>query len=117
LIVQASDSIDFWYSIGSTYSYLTIVRLDDVAKREGLSFRWRPFFVRPIKSDEISGALASATDQARQQNVFGVPTFVTRGEMFWGDDRRRAILFSGRFAPRVVCADAKVRLLLCSAIG
>jgi 2-hydroxychromene-2-carboxylate isomerase len=188
--VRASDSIDFWYSIGSTYSYLTIARLDDVAKREGVSFRWRPFYVRTImmeqnnipfstkpikakymwrdlerraqgygipirlpvtypppemelanrvavlgeregwgpdyaretyrrwfvegespggdanmagtlkaigqdparvvaaaKADDIAGVLAGATDEARRQNVFGVPTFVTRGEIFWGDDR------------------------------
>lgn len=40
--------IDFWFSIGSTYSYLTIMRLTDVAAREGVSFTWRPFNVREM---------------------------------------------------------------------
>ena len=26
-------------------------------------------------------------DEARALGIFGVPTFVTRGELFWGDDR------------------------------
>ncbi len=40
--------IDFWYSIGSTYSYLTVMRLPDVAQASGVSFRWRPFDVRHV---------------------------------------------------------------------
>jgi 2-hydroxychromene-2-carboxylate isomerase len=187
---NGADGIDFWYSMGSSYSYLTIARLDDVASRERISFRWRPFNVRvimmeqqnipfankPVKakymwrdlerraqkygipmslpipfpapdmelanrvavlgeregwgsaytkaayhrwfvhreivggepnlanslkaigkepsqilatarSDDIGVALQSANDEARRLNVFGVPSFVTRGEVFWGDDR------------------------------
>ncbi|WP_353472275.1 DsbA family protein [Salipiger sp. H15] len=41
-------AIDFWYSIGSTYSYLTVMRLPAVAEAEGLEFRWRPFNVRHV---------------------------------------------------------------------
>jgi 2-hydroxychromene-2-carboxylate isomerase len=41
-------TIDFWYSIGSTYSYLTVMRLAGVEARSGLSFRWRPMDVRSI---------------------------------------------------------------------
>ncbi|MBO6775707.1 MAG: 2-hydroxychromene-2-carboxylate isomerase [Marinibacterium sp.] len=40
--------IDFWYSIGSTYSYLTVLRLPTVAEAEGVTFRWRPFDVRYV---------------------------------------------------------------------
>lgn len=40
--------VDFWYSIGSTYSYLTIMRLADVEKASGAAFRWRPFNVRHV---------------------------------------------------------------------
>lgn len=40
--------IDFWYSIGSTYSYLTVMRLPEVAVEEGVTFRWRPFNVRHV---------------------------------------------------------------------
>jgi len=41
-------TIDFWYSIGSTYSYLTVKRLPSVAQAAGITFRWRPFNVRYV---------------------------------------------------------------------
>ncbi|WP_306005888.1 2-hydroxychromene-2-carboxylate isomerase [Aquicoccus porphyridii] len=40
--------IDFWYSIGSTYSYLTVMRIDRVAQDHGLDVTWKPFDVRTI---------------------------------------------------------------------
>lgn len=182
--------IDFWFSIGSTYSYLSVMRLPRVAAETGISFAWRPFNVRaimremenipfankPVKaaymwrdigrraarygfapvlpapyplaelelanrvaivaaaegwceaytraayrrwfehgapagsepnlSESIADAgqqpaevlaranaaegvdgLAAATDSARALGIFGSPTFVTGGELFWGDDR------------------------------
>ncbi|SNT04968.1 2-hydroxychromene-2-carboxylate isomerase [Tropicimonas sediminicola] len=44
--------IDFWYSIGSTYSYLTVMRLPEVAKASGVAFRWRPFNVRHVMVEQ-----------------------------------------------------------------
>ncbi|HUN51171.1 MAG TPA: DsbA family protein [Candidatus Sulfotelmatobacter sp.] len=185
-----NDPIDFWFSVGSTYSYLTISRLAQVETASGIRFNWRPFNVRavmlemnnipfttkpvklaymwrdverraaryglPVKvpapyplpelelanrvailgreegwcadyaratyrrwfvagepagsepnlsaslrdigqdpmrvlplagSDRIGSALAAATDAARKLGIFGAPTFITRGELFWGDDR------------------------------
>jgi 2-hydroxychromene-2-carboxylate isomerase len=40
--------IDFWFSIGSTYTYLSVMRLAEVAERSAVRFRWRPFDVRAI---------------------------------------------------------------------
>jgi 2-hydroxychromene-2-carboxylate isomerase len=40
--------IDFWYSIGSTYTYLSVMRLDAIAAEANAVFRWRPFNVREI---------------------------------------------------------------------
>ena len=40
--------LDFWYSIGSTYSYLSVMRLPDLARRPGCDVVWRPFNVRAI---------------------------------------------------------------------
>jgi len=182
--------IDFWFSIGSTYTYLTVWRLCCVEANKGVRFRWRPFSLRsiiqemdnvpfatkPIKlaymwrdlerraslyglpinvpapyplkefdlanrvaivgqmegwcaayaraayrrwlvdgkepgsepnlseslveagqepsrvltlarSDAVARAFAVATDEARKMRIFGAPTFVARGEVFWGDDR------------------------------
>lgn len=41
-------TIEFWFSIGSTYSYLSVARLADVAAANSVEFRWRPFNVRSI---------------------------------------------------------------------
>jgi 2-hydroxychromene-2-carboxylate isomerase len=182
--------IDFWFSIGSTYTYLTVMRLGDYSDEMGVSFNWRPFNVRTImveqknipfagkpvkaaymwrdierradrygvpivvpvpyplehlalanqvalvgtregwgadyvvetyrrwfqdgqpsgsepnlseslkcvgqdpdrvialaRSDEIEMALQKNTETAKDLGVFGAPTFVVDGEMFWGDDR------------------------------
>lgn len=40
--------IGFWFSIGSTYSYLTVMRLGEVERETGIAFDWRPFSVRAI---------------------------------------------------------------------
>jgi len=40
--------IDFWISIGNTYSYLSVMRLKSVEAERGVSFRRRPFSVRAI---------------------------------------------------------------------
>ena len=182
--------IDFWVSIGSTYSALSVLRADQVAAAQGVVFRWRPFSVRqimieqnnipfrdkPVKAaymwrdiarrapmyglsfrlpapyplpgldlancvaivgarenwgaaytratyrrwfceaeaageepnlsasiveagkdparvlalagtPEIEAAYRAATEEARAIGVFGSPTFVVAGEVFWGDDR------------------------------
>jgi 2-hydroxychromene-2-carboxylate isomerase len=183
-------TVDFWYSIGSTYSYLTVMRLPGVARASGIAFRWRPFNVRHVmvvqnnipfkdkpvktaymwrdiqrravrygltpiipapyplpglvyanqvailgadegwgedytratyrrwfesgqpageepnlseslaeigqdplrvlhvaKSDRIEAELNAATREAMALGVFGTPSFVVEGELFWGDDR------------------------------
>ena len=45
-------SIDFWYSIGSTYSYLTVMRLPEVAQAQDVVVRWRPFNVRHVMIEQ-----------------------------------------------------------------
>lgn len=44
-------SIDFWLSIGSTYTYLTVMRLPEIERKTGVTFRWRPFSVRTIMQE------------------------------------------------------------------
>jgi 2-hydroxychromene-2-carboxylate isomerase len=184
-----SDPIDFWFSIGSMYAFLTVMRMDRVEDTTNVRFVWRPFSVRKImvemdnrpaskpkkleymwrdihrraamygfafegeapyplknfdlanrvamvgaregwcadyvratyrrwfidkqecgsepnlsdslreigedpariialaESAEIARAYDDATDEARRTGIFGSPTFVSRGEVFWGDDR------------------------------
>ena len=184
-------NIDFFFSIGSTYTYLTVTRILDVEKKHQIKFNWKPFSVRIImnemnnhpfppdkknkvdymwrdierraegygffaktpvpyplsqldlanklailglkegwgidyvrltykrwfqdgkepatepniseickelnidkekvlksaSSDEIENQYLKNTDSARQNKVFGSPSFIVNSEIFWGDDR------------------------------
>jgi 2-hydroxychromene-2-carboxylate isomerase len=40
---MAAASIDYWFTMGSTYNYLTAMRIDAVARAAGVAVRWRPF--------------------------------------------------------------------------
>jgi len=183
-------AIDFWFSIGSTYTYLSVARLAAVEAGSGVAFVWHPFNVRTImlaqnnipfankpakaaymwrdiarraarlgrspklpapypirdlalanqvallgmregwgqryvtesyrlwfdagldagdvpniaaslrhagqdpdaalaraRSEEVAAALAADTDRAMAAGIFGSPSFMVGGELFWGDDR------------------------------
>lgn len=42
---------EFWFSIGSTYSYLTVCRIDTVAREAGVEVTWKPFSVRALMQE------------------------------------------------------------------
>ena len=44
-------NIDFYFSIGSTYTYLTVTRIMDVEKKHQVRFNWKPFSVRAIMKE------------------------------------------------------------------
>ena len=184
-----SEPIDFWFSIGSMFTFLTVMRIDRVEDMTDIRFVWRPFRVRtimqemnnlpgaqpkklayafrdvhrraamygfdftgdapyPLKNSDLANRIAvvgaregwcadyvratyrrwfvehrecgmepnlsdslheigedprrviplaqseeiareydAATAEARSLGIFGAPTLVARGEVFWGDDR------------------------------
>ena len=43
--------IDFYFSIGSTYTYLSVTRILDVEKKHQVKFNWKPFSVRMIMKE------------------------------------------------------------------
>jgi len=47
-----SRQLDLFFFIGSTYTYLTVSRVQDAASRESISIRWRPFSVRTIMAEQ-----------------------------------------------------------------
>ena len=76
--------IDFWFSIGSTYTYLSVNRLADVSKKENVKFNWYPFSVRKIMMD--------------MDNIpFTPPSKKIKSDYMWRDIERRA-KFYGFFA-------------------
>jgi 2-hydroxychromene-2-carboxylate isomerase len=184
-------TLDFFYDLASTYSYLAAMRIGPLAQAAGVTVRWRPFLLGPIfkaqgydtspfnvhplkgrnmvrdcerqcaelglpfrlpspfpamsllagriahvglaegwgedfsravyhaefgeglnisepaviatiigglghnaeaalaraQSAEIKNALRAATEDAEKRDIFGAPSFVTAGELFWGNDR------------------------------
>lgn len=67
--------IDFWFSIGSTYTYLTVSRLPALQSGSGIPFRWRPFNVRSIM---------------REMNNVPFSTKPAKAAYMWRDVERRA---------------------------
>ena len=45
------SDINFYFSIGSTYTYLTVTRILDVQKKNSVKFNWVPFSVRSIMKE------------------------------------------------------------------
>lgn len=41
-------AIDFWYEFASTYTYLSVMRIEEEAERAGVEIRWKPFLLGPI---------------------------------------------------------------------
>ena len=73
--------IDFWFSVGSTYTYLTVMRLPADDELEGIRFNWRPYSVRALmlEMDNIPFAGKPAKmnymwrDLERRANRYGIP--------------------------------------------
>jgi 2-hydroxychromene-2-carboxylate isomerase len=51
LFNEGSDmkpTLVFWYEFASTYSYLSVMRIEAEAERAGVAIEWRPFLLGPI---------------------------------------------------------------------
>ena len=42
------QKIEFWFEFASTYSYLSVLRIEDMAARHDVQIVWRPFLLGPI---------------------------------------------------------------------
>ena len=71
--------IEFWFSVGSTYTYLTVVRLAKIQCDHGIKLKLRPFSVRTIM---------------QQMDNVPFPTSKKRKvDYMWRDIERRAIQY------------------------
>jgi len=68
--------IEFWFSIGSTYTYLSVTRLKEVEQKYEVKFSWQPFSVRKIMLE--------------MDNVPFPPTKKVKADYMWRDIERRA---------------------------
>jgi 2-hydroxychromene-2-carboxylate isomerase len=67
--------LDFWYEFASTYSYLSVLRIEDLALKADVALRWRPFLLGPIFSA-----------QGWMNSPFNI--FPAKGRYMWRDLQR-----------------------------
>jgi 2-hydroxychromene-2-carboxylate isomerase len=80
-MAMAEGPIDFWFTMGSTYSYLSVMRLADVERSSGIAFRWRPFHLLLILqemkhipfADKPAKSQYMWRDLGRRAAMHGVP--------------------------------------------
>jgi 2-hydroxychromene-2-carboxylate isomerase len=74
-------TIDFYFFIGSTYSYLSVARAEREAAKAGVSLRWTPFSVRTLMREQDNSPFAGKPvklqymwrDLERRAQRFGIP--------------------------------------------
>ncbi|QEW07890.1 2-hydroxychromene-2-carboxylate isomerase [Nitrincola iocasae] len=40
--------LEFWFDLSSNYSYLSLMRVEDLARGRGIDIQWRPFLLGPV---------------------------------------------------------------------
>lgn len=70
--------LDCFFFLGSTYTYLTVMRADAAAQAAGLAIRWRPFSVRTLMREQNNSPFANKPAKQRYM---------------WRDIERRAARF------------------------
>ncbi len=81
---MSGNQIDFWFTMGSTYSYLSVMRLAELERSKGISFRWRPFHLLVILqemkhvpfADKPAKAAYMWRDIERRAAIYDIPVTV-----------------------------------------
>jgi len=95
--------LDFFFFVGSTYSYLSVMRIEAVASAAGIDVRWRPFFLREILIEQDNSPFVGKPAKMRYM---------------WRDLERRAARHGIEFAgvpPYPVDPDGLANRLACLA--
>ncbi|MDX8355229.1 2-hydroxychromene-2-carboxylate isomerase [Cognatiyoonia sp. IB215182] len=69
--------IEVWFEFASTYSYLTVSRVEEVTQRAGVEMEWKPFLLGPIF-------------QAKGWETSPFVLDPVKGDYMWRDMERRA---------------------------
>lgn len=75
---MSGAQIDFWFTMGSTYSFLSVMRLAEIEQSTGISFRWRPFHLLVILQEMKHVPFADKP---------------TKSAYMWRDIERRAAMY------------------------
>jgi 2-hydroxychromene-2-carboxylate isomerase len=77
--------LTFWFEYGSTYTWLSVARIDALAQAQGAQIEWRPFLLSAILKQ-----------RGMVEGPFAEPI---KGRYMWRDLERRA----ARHAARLLC--------------
>ena len=100
---SARRPLDFFFFIGSTYTYLSVMRIEAAAAAAGVELRWRPFFLREILLEQDNSPFIGRPAKMRYM---------------WRDLERRATRHGVEFAgvpPYPVDPDGLANRLACLA--
>jgi len=89
------DSIDFYYDIGSPYSYLCSTQIDGVAGKHGRKVGWRPMLL---------GAVFKATGNEMPARVPAKARWMLRDLELWAKSYGVPFVFPASFPPNTVRA-------------
>ena len=73
------QEINFWFSIGSTYTYLSASRLRRVIQNQNIKFNFHPFSVRTVMKD--------------MDNIPFPPSKKAKVDHMWRDIQRRSMIY------------------------
>ena len=45
---MTNPTLQFWYEFGSTYTYLSVARIEALASAASVSLVWKPFLLMPV---------------------------------------------------------------------
>lgn len=81
---MSRPSLEFWYEFASPYSYLSAMRIGELADKHGFDIKWKPFLLGAIfKSQGMSDTPAKL--------------FPAKGNYMWMDVARTAKKYGWRF--------------------
>ena len=80
---ERPPEIEFWFEFGSNYSYLSVMRIEEEARKYNVRFVWKPFLLGPILQSfgahpfrqEQKGAYVHS-DMARLCRKYGLSPWV-----------------------------------------
>jgi 2-hydroxychromene-2-carboxylate isomerase len=102
--MSAAEPIQFWFSIGSTYTYLSVMRLEAAEREYGVAFDWQPFNVRAIMAvignipfrDKPPKLAYMWADIERRAAMYGIPARLPAPYPLVGFDLANRVAIVGR---------------------
>ena len=97
-------NLEFWFSVGSTYTALTVMRMNEIERHHNITLRLMPFSVRrvmldmdnvPFPASKASKVTYMWRDIERRAAIYGFPVKVPAPYPLQEFDRANKIAFVG----------------------